>query len=251
MRDELASFWAAVGYFTRIPVPASAGDAMAPLARAAHWLPLIGLLVGAFGAAVTLVALQVWPQPIAVLLGMGATLVLTGALHEDGLADTLDGLGGGATREDALRIMKDPRLGSFGALGLMLTLSLKFLALDALAASSPSFFALALISAHAASRFAATVLIFTLEYARVEGKAKPLTTLTKGGFVFAAGVGLAPSLALPWSQAAFAWLFAALATLSAACLFKRRLGGYTGDCLGATQQISELAFYLGLLCACG
>ncbi len=252
LKRETETFFAALRFFTRLPVPGWVGHSAEQLDHAARWFPAVGWIVGAIGAAVTLGALQLWPAPVAVLLGMVATLLVTGAFHEDGLADTIDGLGGGRTREDALAIMKDSRIGSYGAIGIGLALLLKFSLLEALLAVTPApTFALLLIAAHGVSRFASTTLIFALDYARAEGKAKPLATRMGGGeLAFAALCGLVPCLWVPPAQTAVALALAALIALLAARYFVKRIGGYTGDCLGATQQLTEIAFYLGLLCAC-
>lgn len=253
IRREIGFLFAALRFFTRLPVPRWVGHSEAQLNHAARWFPAVGWIVGACGAAVTLGALQLWPAPVAVLLGMAATLLLTGAFHEDGLADSIDGLGGGWTREDALAIMKDSRIGSYGAIGIGLALLLKFSVLSALLGAVPPAptFALLLVAGHSVSRFASTTLIFFLDYAREEGKAKPLATRMGGGeLAFAALCGLVPCLFLPWAQVAVALGMTALVTLLAARYYVKRLGGYTGDCLGATQQLTELAFYLGMACAC-
>jgi adenosylcobinamide-GDP ribazoletransferase len=249
---NLEYFFAALRFFTRLPVPAWIGHSAEQLNHAARYFPLVGLIVGGIGAAVTLAAMQFWPDSIAVLLGMMATLLATGAFHEDGLADMIDGFGGGWTREDVLRIMKDSRIGSYGAIGIGMALLLKFSALTGLAVlPAPTFFAL-LVAGHGVSRLASTTLIHALDYAREEGKAKPLATrLGSGELAFAALCGLAPCLLLPWAQVIVALGLVALVTLLAARSFVKRIGGYTGDCLGATQQLTEIAFYLGLLCVCG
>lgn len=250
---ELDYFFAALRFFTRLPVPARVGHSVEQLNHATRWFPAVGGIVGAVGAGVTLAATQFWLPAIAVLLGMAATLLVTGAFHEDGLADAIDGLGGGWTREDALSIMKDSRIGSYGAIGLGIALLTKFSALSQLLAVLPApTFAAALVAAHAVSRLAATALIYFLGYAREEGKAKPLATqLTGGELAFAALCALAPCLLLPPAQTAVAWALVVLVVLLAARKFVRRLGGYTGDCLGATQQLAEIAFYLGLSCVFG
>jgi adenosylcobinamide-GDP ribazoletransferase len=252
---ELGYFFAALRFFTRLPVPAWVGHSAEQLNHAARWFPAVGWIVGAAGAAVTVAAAQVWPAGIAVLLGMAATLFVTGAFHEDGLADTIDGLGGGWTREDALRIMKDSRIGSYGAIGIGIALLTKFTALAELFAvlPAPTFFWL-LVAGHAVSRFASTTLIFALDYARDDdsSRSKPLATRMGGGEVaLAALCGLAPCLLLPAVHTAVALGLAALVTLVAARIFVKRIGGYTGDCLGATQQLTEIAFYLGVLCDFG
>lgn len=252
LKRETETFFAALRFFTRIPVPRWVGHSEDQLNHAARWFPAVGWIVGAIGAAVTLGALQLWPAPVAVLLGMVATLLVTGAFHEDGLADTIDGFGGGWTREDVLAIMKDSRIGSYGAIGIGLALLLKFSALGELLAVLPEpTFAAALIAGHAVSRLASSALIHFLDYVRAAGKAKPLATRMGGGELACAALcGLAPCLFLPWAPVAIALGMTALITLIAARYFVKRIGGYTGDCLGATQQITEIAFYLGLLCAC-
>ena len=120
----------AVQYFTRLRVPAWVGHAQEQLAGAVRYFPAIGLIVGASGAATLWLAAQVLPAPLPAILATAVTVLMTGAIHEDGLADTCDGLGGGVTREQALEIMKDPRIGAFGAIALILTLLLKISALS-------------------------------------------------------------------------------------------------------------------------
>jgi len=248
---ELEYFFAALRFFTRLPVPGWVRHSAEQLNHAARWFPAIGLIVGTIGAAVTLAALQLWPVQIAVLFGMAATLLVTGAFHEDGLADSIDGFGGGWTKAQVLAIMKDSRIGSYGAIGIGMALLAKFQALAVLPAPT---LPLALIAGHAVSRLASTTLIFALDYARDDdtSKSKPLATrMGKGELAVAALCGFAPCLLLPWPQVTVALLLVAVVTLLAARYFVRRIGGYTGDCLGATQQLTEIAFYLGLLCDFG
>jgi adenosylcobinamide-GDP ribazoletransferase len=250
IRREIEYFFAALRFFTRLPVPAWVGHSSEQLNHAARYFPLVGVIIGAIGAAVTLAALRLWPAPLAVLLGMAATLLATGAFHEDGLADSIDGFGGGWTREQVLTIMKDSRIGSYGAIGIGLVLLAKFEALGALPAAT--LFA-ALVAGHAVSRFASTTLIFALDYARddASSKSKPLATrMGRGELALAALFGLAPCLLLPPTQVVVALLLVTAVTLLAARYFVKRIGGYTGDCLGATQQLAELAFYFGLACGC-
>jgi adenosylcobinamide-GDP ribazoletransferase len=253
IRRELEYFFAALRFFTRLPVPAWVGHTAEQLNHAARYFTLVGIIVGAIGAGVTLAAAQLWPTAIAVLLGMAATLLATGAFHEDGLADSIDGIGGGWTREDVLRIMKDSRIGSYGAIGIGMVLLAKFEAVSNLAGVSRWLtFAAAVVAGHSVSRFASTTLIYALDYARDDdsSKSKPLATrLGKGELALAALFGLAPCALLPWPQVGVALALVALTTWLAARKFLRRIGGYTGDCLGATQQLTEIAFYLGLLCS--
>ncbi len=245
---EIDAFFAALRFLTRLPGPRPFVSAAEGLAGAAPYFPLVGGLVGAIGAAVALFGAKFWPHNVAIVLSMVATVAVTGAFHEDGLSDAADGFGGGWTREDILRIMKDARVGSFGAVTLVLVLMTKFALLESVAA--PGRMAALMISGHAASRLAPVMLIHALDYARGEtGKAKAVANRMSSGRLALAGLfGCAPSLALSPGPALAALAsclgFAALA----ARFFRKRLGGYTGDCLGATQQISEIAFYLGATC---
>ncbi|RDU96595.1 adenosylcobinamide-GDP ribazoletransferase [Trinickia dinghuensis] len=243
--DELRCLVAALGYFTRVPIPPAIALDRNDLAGAARYFPVVGALVGAAGALVYLIARCVFPPPVAVLLSMAATLLATGALHEDGLADCCDGFGGGPTREDALRIMRDPRLGAFGAIGLVIALALKWQTLAALPAATAAW---TMVSAHAASRALAVSFLATHDYAREEGKAKPVAQrMPARSLAVALALGL-PWLVLPdWRAGALGLAVALALRFLLGRYFARRLGGYTGDCLGLAQQIFELALYLSAL----
>lgn len=247
IRRELEYFLGAVRFFTRLPVPAWVGHSAEALNCSARWFPAVGLIVGGIAALVYLAALQLWPQSVAVLLSMAATLYATGAFHEDGLSDAADGLGGGWDKLRILEIMKDSRVGSYGVVALWLGLTGKFVLLAAL---DPAMVPLALIAGHALSRGCSALLLATMDYVREDllAKAKPLATRLSGGsLVFVCALAVAPLALMPWAQAALGLLFALLATAWLAAKFRRWLGGYTGDCLGATQQVAEIAFYLGVL----
>jgi adenosylcobinamide-GDP ribazoletransferase len=236
----------AVQYFTRVPVPAWVGHGTEQLARAARYFPLVGMGVGAMGALSLWLATLLLPTLLAVLLSVTVTIALTGAFHEDGLADTFDGLGGGTTRERALDIMKDSRIGTFGMLALLLAVLLKCTALAAMTTRNAM---LALIAAHSLSRACAVVMAWLLPYARTDDttRAKPVVEhIRSTDLLIACACGLLP-LSLLGIPAAVALLVTMLVTTLLYRWFKRRLGGYTGDTLGATQQSSELAFYLVLV----
>ncbi len=253
MKRELEYFFAALRFFTRLPVPAWVGHDQDQLDHAARYFPLIGIIIGAIGASVTELAALALPLGTAVLLGMAATILATGAFHEDGFADSCDGFGGGWSKAQVLAIMKDSRVGSYATLGVGLILLTKWNALTEIdAALGPPFLAIALVAGHAASRLASTVLIFFLNYVRDDdsAKSKPLAQrMAPHELAIATVFGLAPCFLLPLTGALIALALATFATLLAARYFLRRIGGYTGDCLGATQQVSEIAFYLGLLCS--
>lgn len=246
LRRELEYFFGAVRFFTRLPVPGWVGHSADALNHSARYFPLVGLIVGLIGALLFALTSFFWPKTLAVLLAMAATIYATGAFHEDGWADMVDGFGGGWTRERTLEIMKDSRIGSYGAIALVLLLLGKFMALVEL---DMLLVAPALIAGHALSRLCSTVLLYLLDYAREEGKAKPLATrISAGELALASVFGLIGLLLLPPQAAVLGLLFAGATTAYLARKIKQRLGGYTGDCLGATQQLTEFAFYLGLLC---
>ncbi len=253
MRQQLEYFFAALRFFTRLPVPAWVGHSQDQLNHAARYFPLIGILIGTIGAAVTELAVLALPIGVAVLLGMAATILATGGFHEDGFADTCDGFGGGWEKTQVLAIMKDSRIGSYAAIGLGVLLLTKWTTLVEIdAAFGPPILAITLVAGHAASRLASTLLIYSLDYVREDASArsKPLARrMAPGELAIAALCGLAPCLLLPPADVLAGLGASALATLLAARYFLRRIGGYTGDCLGATQQVAELAFYLGVLCS--
>lgn len=247
MRNQLHIFLNAVMFFTRIPVPKWTRYNADLLHQSAMYFPLIGLLVGAFSAAVYVAAALVLPLSLAVLLSMAASILLTGGFHEDGLADTCDGFGGGWRRDDILRIMRDSRLGTFGALGLLLAISTKWASLLAMPAEKLPFI---LIAGHGFSRLAATSLIRYGSYAREDddSKSKPLATeMTSARWLVAVAFGLIPLMLLTPAYTALALLPLLPFTLWLYRYFRRWIDGYTGDCLGATQQLTEVLYYLSLL----
>jgi adenosylcobinamide-GDP ribazoletransferase len=255
MRAQVALFFTALGYFTRLPVPAWVTWSPERMKHCVRYLPLVGWVVGGAGAASLYLLAQVLPASVAVILSMAVTVRLTGALHEDGLADTCDGLGGGWDKAQVLAIMKDSRIGSYGAIGIVLMLLAKAAVLVELASASPALTAAALLAAHPLSRLAATAVLHALPYARNDdgGKAGAVVRrLKRGELMLAGGFGLVPAAALldlPQGLAALA--LATLVTAWLARVFLRRLGGHTGDLLGAVQQAAELACYVGVLLGIG
>ncbi len=245
---EIRLLLTAVQYFTRIRVPAWVGHAPQRLTGAVRYFPAVGLVVGASGAAVLWLTSQVLPAPLPAILSTAVTVLMTGAIHEDGLADTCDGLGGGATRERALEIMKDPRIGVFGTIALILVLLLKIATLSLM----PLWTALAaLVAAHAFSRFCAVLMVFAGTYvgSAERSRAAPVVERVKVVDVIVAAVFGLPALAL-CGVGAIAAIIVALALLG--LLFRwcvRRIGGYTGDTLGAAQQVTEIGCYVALLAA--
>lgn len=255
MTRELRFFFIALQFMTRVPVPRWVGFEPEWLNHGARHFPAVGLLVGAVAAGVLWGAATVFAMPVAVGLSMVATLVLTGAFHEDGFADTCDALGGAVDRDRALAIMKDSRIGAYGAVGLVMMLGLKAATLCVL--STPLAIP-ALLFGHCASRASATVLIRVLPYAGdpAHAKAKPLARRVSAVGVIVAlawvvllGVGLAMFLPMQRVSLSIALVLVTVGTVWCARWMHRRLGGYTGDTLGATQQITELFALLGWLAA--
>jgi adenosylcobinamide-GDP ribazoletransferase len=244
-------FFIALQFFTRLPIPRWVGFEPAWLHHASRYFPLVGVVVAAICSAVYLLSSWLLPSSVAVLLAVAAGIYLTGAFHEDGFADMCDGFGGGMTRERVLEIMKDSRIGAYGAIGIICLLAIKCAALASL---PPAAVVATLLIAHPLSRLAAVSLIWLMDYARDEGKAKPMAQeMSTGEFIIAAICGLLPAIMcgalgmLDWSALVFATLAAAAAAWWLGRKCQHRLQGYTGDCLGAVQQLAEVAIYLAIL----
>jgi adenosylcobinamide-GDP ribazoletransferase len=249
LRRETDRFLLSLQFFTRIPIPARVPYSESELNQAAVYFPLIGTLIGMLCAQVYWGASMLWPVPIAILLSMVFSLLLTGCFHEDGLADCMDGMGGGWDRERILAIMQDSRLGTYGATALIGTLAGKFLLLNAL---PTALIIPIMILAHAVSRLNAASMMLTEAYARPEGKAKPLAVqMSPMGLLIAATLALLPFI---WVEIPGLFWLALLPLIALRFWFARWLrkwiGGFTGDCLGALQQLSELTFLLGVLALC-
>ena len=256
MLQELQLFLTAVQFFTRLPVPQWVGHDPQQLNQAARYFPMVGWLIGALSAATLMITALVLPLSLAVGLSIVAGILITGAFHEDGLSDFADGMGGGYAREKALDIMKDSRVGAYGAIALVMVLLLKYQSLLSLCGTHTQIFvASTMIAAHAISRLMATSLMLTQRYIRDDdsARAKPAAQrISPASFTISFFTGIAPLLILHAAGAQSASIFTATASallmrIYLAWRLQKRLGGYTGDCLGAVQQLTELAFYLALL----
>lgn len=228
----------AVALLTRLPVPVPEAVARGRGAGAAWAYPLAGVPVAlaAGGLALGLMALGV---PAAIAAGMALTVqvVLTGAMHEDGLADSADGLWGGWTRERRLEIMKDSRIGSYGVLALVLAIGLRWSALTALGTALLG----PLLAAALISRAAMTVVMAALPHARADGLSHSVGRPGKATAAVAVALAIGISLALPGHGVPAMLSVTAVATLGCIALARARIGGQTGDILGATQQVTEIA----------
>lgn len=253
---EIRLFFIALQFFTRLPVPRWVGFDADWLQQCARYFPLVGLLVGAVSAGMLWASGFLWTSTIAVGLSMAATVLLTGAFHEDGWADTCDGLGGAVSREKSLQIMKDSRIGSYGTVGLILMLGLKAAALVSLADTDLETCMIVMVWAHMASRLAPVWMMHGLPYAgdAEHAKAKPLATRIGGAGLMAGSVMVlvAGALATWWLPELLPLLCGSALVGAGLCLamqswLERRLGGYTGDNLGAVQQVVELSILLTAL----
>jgi adenosylcobinamide-GDP ribazoletransferase len=212
------------------------------LARSAKYMPLVGALIGAAVGAVIVASSIFFPGPVAIVIGLAAGLLLTGALHEDGLADTVDAFGGGANRERCLEIMKDSRIGTYGTLALISALALKAVSLGAI---DPVSIARVLIAGHAGARLAAVLALAALPYAGGDDVKSSRTSsrMTPAELAIALATALVVGLcALDATVFAIATVAAILAASVMALIAWRKIGGYTGDVLGAVEQVYETAF---------
>lgn len=251
LRCERRLAWTAAQFLTRVPAPAGLGFHPTWLTRSLRHFPLVGAAIGGLGALVAGLALHLWSPAVAALLAVGTTVWLTVAFHEDGLADTADALLGAAPRERALEILKDSRIGTYGAAALALTLGLRVTLLAGLLATNPALAAAALVASHAMGRATAVLLMASLPYAGALEQAKagalvPSARATDARLALCAG--------LPWLLLAAAFgglrpaLLAAIGLIGLMLLMRawlqRRLGGCTGDGLGATEQLGEIVVLL-------
>ncbi|SDU31232.1 adenosylcobinamide-GDP ribazoletransferase [Jiangella alkaliphila] len=236
----IAALRTAVEFLTRIPVGASA-NARPGLDRAGAWFPLVGALVGAVGLAVWWVADALAGPLVAAVAAVLATVIVTGALHEDGLADTADGLWGGSTRERRLEIMRDSRLGTYGALALAGDLLLRVALLATAGSAAFTDVARVLLAGHVVARAAPLVLAAWLPVARVDGQGQRLGRLRAGDAVVAAVTVLVVAVLVTGWWAPVVLAAAAVPVLGLRRAARRRIGGVTGDVLGAGVALTNLA----------
>ncbi len=243
--NEIRYFWTAVMLLTRLPAPRLKGFQDDWLARSAVYFPPVGLLVGLLAAAVHWGAYFLWPEPVPSVLALAAAALVTGGLHEDGWADVFDALAASREPKRMLEVMKDSRIGAAGALALVLLLLGK---VGVLGTFSPGHAAAALVAAHVLSRWSHLPLLWKLPHARPEGGlAGPLAGRVSGARVAIGTVFtiLITAAVLQWAVLP-ALTVSLMATLAAGLFFRHRLGGITGDCLGAVHQLVELGVLLTL-----
>jgi adenosylcobinamide-GDP ribazoletransferase len=263
MKKEWHIFLTAVMFLTRIQVPPNIDHSPEYLQRSSKYFPLVGWIVGGICLLVYLVSAKFLSEDIALLASIIAGILTTGAFHEDGFADTCDAFGGGWTKEKILLIMKDSRLGTYGVIGIVFMLGAKFLLLTELPKFTPAavtvstnpflnyrIFIGIVLAAHALSRLMAVTVIQQYEYVTDDevSKSKPLSTrkLSVMEFFLATTFALLPFVLLPLIFL-FVIIPAVIGRFYLAAYFKKWIGGYTGDCLGAVQQVTEIIIYLSAL----
>lgn len=247
MKKEVHIFFTALMFYTRIPCPKWVSHNATYLNKATRYFTLIGWIVGLITAISFYGAEKIFPPAIAILLSIIVGIFTTGAFHEDGFADVCDGFGGGWTKEKILTIMKDSRTGAYGVVGSALIILLKF---NCLLSFNIHQLPLVILTAHTISRFCAVNLMATSKYVREneDAKAKPLAKhITWKEFLPAAFFGLTPLLLFQDLRIAYSLILPLLGCIYLRWYFHKWIGGYTGDCLGATQQITEILFYLNLI----
>lgn len=248
MKKEFKLILTAIMFYSRIPVPQSTGYSDEQMNKSTRYFPLVGIIIGGIGAVLFWTANHLFSQMLSILVAMIGMIFISGAFHEDAFSDFCDGIGGGYTPEKMLAIMKDSRIGTYGATGLVLLLLSKLLLLSEM---QPVQVPLVLLTAHAVSRVFPVLMIYTSKYVRFDdsSKIRPISQKhTPATLLVALVIGLAPLCFMPW-----AFIPVLLGTLILVFIYFRYyvhkvLGGYTGDVLGALQQISEVVFYLIFIC---
>lgn len=256
MREEIRIFFTALMFYTRIPCPNDIDHSQDYINKATRYFPFIGWIVGAISFTIFWLSSFLFDTNIAVVFSLIAGVLVTGAFHEDGLADVFDGFGGGWTKVKILEIMKDSRVGAYGVIALILLFALKYFALNNLLIKiepqSHLIIPLIFISYHSLSRLTAINIVFTSQYSREDAtsKAKPIAKAHSykeiiGAYFF----GLLPLIVLCFFQWKFCFVIIPLIILYlySKHYFNKWIEGYTGDCLGAVEQLAECVCLLTFL----
>ncbi|RJX72921.1 adenosylcobinamide-GDP ribazoletransferase [Vibrio sinensis] len=247
-KHQLELFWLALGFFSRLPIPKNTPYSEERMNQAGRYFALVGVLLGLLCFSVYSVAKLLFGLDIAIFLMMVFSLLLTGAFHEDGLTDMADGIGGGMTLERRLTIMKDSRIGTYGASALVMALLGKYVLLSQLAPTSNMLFVL--LVSYTLSRAVAASLIYDMPYVSDidTSKSKPLASQqSKSELLILALTGILPCFLFGLDTAFILLLVATVFRYLFKAWLMKRLGGFTGDCLGGAQQVMEMLCYLVLI----
>ena len=246
MKKELHIFLTAIMFYTRIPCPKWVDHNPGIVSKTSKYISLVGIIVGSIGALTFYGCSFLFSNEIAILFSIITTIYATAGFHEDGFADVCDGFGGGWTKEKILTIMKDSSIGVYGAIGIIMILGFKFCALNE---SPPSLIPLIIVAAHSTSRLIAATLLYTHPYVRInDSKSKAAAKKIPLHFLLINFILASIPLLLFKKPEIFLILLPMYASkLFLGAKFKKWIGGQTGDCAGAVQQISEVVFYLSFI----
>ena len=248
--QELARLCTAIMFLTRLPVGRFASGDPDVLSQSSRYFPLVGLIVGGLLCFAYLLVSYVFPTPVAIALLLLLSVLLTGAFHEDGMADIADSAGA-FSLEKKLDIMRDSRVGTYGALALILLVLIKFVSLESLASADSRELLAAILSAHVLSRWSSVYLMARIPYARAEADNKVVTEGVNSRRLFEATIIAVLCLIFPGLLVG-AGIFITLPLAFLLCLlagsyFMSSFGGITGDCLGAFNQVVEVSVVLALV----
>lgn len=218
------------------------------MASSVKYLPYVGLVVGIFSYLVYYIAHFAFSNQTSIIFSMICSIMLTGAFHEDGFADVCDGFGGGWNKEQILRIMKDSSVGAFGAIGLIIILLLKFSLLNDI---NLNIFAVTIISAHTISRFSPIIIVLFFDYSESQNGASKSRFANRSITFMSSIISIIPAISVSFLYGRLIYLTTILPIIIIPFIlglyFRKKIGGYRGDCLGAVQQISEIVFYMSVI----
>jgi adenosylcobinamide-GDP ribazoletransferase len=244
IRNEFELFLTAIMFFTRIPVP-EIFYSEEKLNKSSKYFPLVGILIGLIASLSFMLASFIFSKEISILISILLTVIITGGFHEDGFTDFIDGIGGGYTKEKIILIMKDSRIGAFGAMAIFFMFSFKFFLIKDIPEKLIPF---ALVLANSISRLNSISILMSLNYLSEDGKSKPLATrMSLSDFILCFVFGVLPVFLF------FNLYILILFPILIFCRYlfilylKKNIGGYTGDTLGAFQVISEILVYFSLI----
>ncbi|MDR4953683.1 adenosylcobinamide-GDP ribazoletransferase [Chryseobacterium sp. ES2] len=251
LKNELIYFATALMFFTRIPLPFTLPYSGEIMNKSQKYFAWIGLVIGLINAVILYLSTMLFNLEIGIVLMMIASVLLTGAFHEDGFTDMCDSFGGGYGKEKILTIMKDSRVGAYGTIGIILLFALKFYSIQALGVMDSLKVLGIIVLAHTSSRFISGTMIYTHQYVTDidVSKSKPLANKPLDGMALLIGFisVLMAFVLIPDWRLIFAFGLAYLGKIYMGWYFKKHIGGYTGDCLGSVQQVCEVLFYLGTI----
>lgn len=247
IKQEVNTFLTALMFFSRIPCPKHIDHSVEILADSRKYFPLVGSLVGVITLFVFVLLNYLTTPIVAILVSTFASIIITGAFHEDGLADFVDGFGGGWTKDQILAIMKDSRLGTYGAVSLFIMILLKVFFLYEI--EKFNYIYPTLIISHSVSRYVASTIVQMMDYVQEDkiSKSKPIASQKFSKMKHFISFTPVLIMILFFPKSFFSVIFSFLPLLFMTPLLSKKIGGYTGDCLGACQQISEICYYFAMV----